>query len=113
MKYKIYRDIDEIRLELSRIAALRELIKLPAWKHIAEIFHRHITRLTQDVLDKCSDPKKNELEIKCKKMLADGFADILYQIDQRVANEEYLIKQLNEKTARIAELADRQRLAQM
>lgn len=67
----------------------------------------------QDVLDKCGDPKKHELEIKCKKMVADALADILFELDKRVADEAYLTQQLNEKTARLAELADRKRLAQM
>lgn len=113
MKYKIQKDIDQIRLELARVASIREMTQAPGWKHVGEIFQRHIGRFVQDVLDLCKDPKKNELEIRCKKMLADSLADILYQVDTRVKSEPFLYQQLNDKSAKLADLADKQRLSQM
>lgn len=113
MKYKIHRDIEQIRLELSRIGSLKQTVDTVGWKYIVETFHHNINRLMQDVFDKCGDPKKHELEIKCKKMLADALGDILYQIDTRIKSEWHLNQQLNDKSAKLADIADRQRLSQM
>lgn len=112
-KYNPQRDIDAINLELARIASLKETARTRGWSQVVIIFNRVIGKFMQDVYDKCDKPKKNEIEIKCKKMVADALGSILATLDERVGVEGFLRRQLDEKAAKHADAIKRQQLQQL
>lgn len=104
-RYNIKKEIDQINIELGKIFSIKETIKTRGWEEIAQIFGAVIARFTQDVLEKCDDPKKNEIEIICKKAVAESLGTILSTIDSRVRQEGFLQRQVADKTAKAEEIA--------
>ena len=103
-KYDLKFEINRINSELAMISALKDTINTRGWIEIANIFAGVIGRFTQEILDKCDDPRKNEIEIKSKKMVAEALGSILANIDSRVRTESYLRQQAVDKTAKAEEI---------
>jgi len=98
--YNLGKEIKQINIELASIYALRETIETRGWKEIVRTFNTVINRFMQDIYNKCDDPGKHQIEIKCKRMTADALGAILSTIDARVKREDFLQTQLQEKTAK-------------
>ena len=112
MRYRPDRDkeIAHLKLELAAIAELKEVIRTRGWRQIVTIIQKFASKLAQDAYDKCENPEKNAMEIRCKKMVADTLGAILLTIDSRVNDEDYIGKQLVEKVEEYNHLQDLQKL---
>lgn len=99
-RYNLGKEINQINIELAAIYALQETIKTRGWKEVVRVFNAVISKFMQDIYDKCDNPGKHQIEIKCKRMTADALGAILSTLDARVKREDFLKTQLEEKTAK-------------
>jgi hypothetical protein len=109
-RYSLRGEIDAIKLEMGRVAELSKFVESRGWKQVATIFSGRINKFWNDIYELCNKPGKNEMEIRCKKMVADALGEILAEITGRVSKEEFLKEQLDQKSALMAEQMDRQKL---
>ena len=98
-QYDINYDIALLVRRLADTAELRKTLKTEGWHLVVEAFHEVIQRFLQEVYDKCDNPKRNEIEIRCKKMVADSLGGILSALDKRVQSEGFLKEQLERKVS--------------
>lgn len=109
-KYDLTGEINAIKLELGKIVELRKFVELRGWKQVEAIFNHKIGQFLNDIFNKCVDPVKNDVEIRCKKMVAAALGDILAEINGRVSKEEFLEQQLKDKSVVLADQIESERL---
>lgn len=96
-KYDVEKDLKVLREKLEKMRSLREYIRDPRWRIVHDAFNEVISTLTQSILDKCDDPRKNEIEIKCRKLVADGFGALLVFIESEIGDIESLRQEIMQK----------------
>lgn len=96
-KYDVKKDLEVLRRKLEEIRGLREYIMDPRWRIVRNAFNEVISTLTQDVLDKCDNPRRYEIEIRCKKLVADGFGALLVFLENEIGNIESLRQEIMQK----------------
>ena len=100
-RYSLKKDIDSLKLELARIHQLRNTLKTEGWTEVLKVFHQMITKYHDDIMGMCDNPSRNEMEIRCKKMLVDALGAILLTLDSRISSEEFVRKNLLERAEHI------------
>ena len=107
MKYRLDKEIQQLQLELAALSELRGTIQTKGWKYIVEIFQAELSRLVQTIYDLAKEPEKHAMELRCRHMVVEALGGILSSIDNRVAKEDYLKKQFEEKNAVLAQMQAR------
>lgn len=96
-KYDLKKDLEVLRRKLEEIRGLREYIMDPRWRIVRNAFNEVIDTLTQDVLDKCDNPRRYETEIRCKRLVAEGFGAFLAFLENEIGDIESLRQEIMQK----------------
>ena len=97
-KFDLSRDLDGLQKRISQVAQLRELTNVTAWKFIRLQFEQEIAALVQSYIDLCDNPSKNEIEIRCKKMVSESLGRILSTIESTANSGDRLSAELKQRT---------------
>lgn len=96
-KYQGERDLEVLRKRLREIEALEEYLDDPRWRKVREIFNSFIAQQTQNMLDLCEKPGKNEVEILSSKKAAEWLCLILKTLDIEIGKAANLRNEIKHK----------------
>jgi hypothetical protein len=96
-KYDPKKDIANTQRLLREIEQLGELVKHPAWHKIDSVFVDKLKECSSRVMALCTDPRKNETEIKCLLMVAQIIGSIRDTISGMVNSEDQIRDNLRNK----------------
>lgn len=106
--YDLEKDIHGLRKKIETIEGLEAVVNSPPWKDVRLLFEETIASFTQDTFDLCDNPRSNEIEIKCKKMLAEALGRILGILDAKVRADGLARSQLKDRENKKRELLNKQ-----
>lgn len=107
------REMEDLQDRISEIQELRTTVKTQGWRQLVRLFQAEIDGYAQSIIDLCDNPKKNDFEIRVKKFMAGTFRKILISVDGRLANENFLKDQLDDRAAQHAAEIESKKLKQL
>lgn len=96
-KYDLSQDIQALRERIHEVSQLRGTVSTPGWEQVRDEFKKEITVLVQSYMSLCDNPKKNEIEIRCKKMVSSSLGRILASIESHLSSAKRLDQELNQR----------------
>lgn len=105
-RYEPKKEIARLTVEIGKLQGLSNLVNDGAWPQIRSKFQKLMQTFTQDILDLCSNPKKNDVEIRVKKLVVASLSNILISIEGDLSGKESLeaqLEQVNQVRAKRAE----------